>query len=71
MQYFPRVEGYDTYRSNREVTGHRLLIFLYPLYCAGGRVFCSSKCCRGPNKVLDDQLFHNKFCSVFSQTVTR
>jgi len=60
MQYIPRVEG------------HGLLIFLFSLYCDGGCVFYSLKFCRGPNKVLDDQLFHNQFCNVFSQTtVTR
>lgn len=65
MQYFP-------YRSNRVVTGHSLPIFLFLFCCAGGRVFYSLKFCRGPNKVLDDQLFHNQFCSVFSQTtITR
>jgi hypothetical protein len=70
MQYFPRVEGYDTYRSNRGVRSYSLLFF--PLYCAGGRVFYSLKFCRGPNKVLDCQLFHNQFCSVFNQiTITR
>jgi hypothetical protein len=70
MQYFPRVEGYDTYHLNRGVRGHSLLFF--PLYCAGGRVFYLLKFCRGPNKVLDYQLFHNQVCSVFSQTtVTR
>jgi len=73
MQYFPRVEGYETYRSNRGVTGHSLLIFFFPpLYCAGGRVFYSLQFCRGSNKVLEDHLFHNEFCSVFSQTtITR
>jgi len=72
MQYFLRVEGYDNYRSNRGVTGHSLLIFLFPWYCEGWCVFYSLKFFRVPNKVLDDQLFHNQFCSVFSQTaVTR
>jgi hypothetical protein len=72
MQYFPRVKEYDTYRSNRGIRGQSLLIFLFPFYCAGGRVFYSLKFCRGPKKVPDVQLFHNQFCSVFSQaTITR